>query len=218
MKKMIAIGMAVLSVGMLSACSTNSNSAKSSNSSSSASSATRHYKYYAKDMTFYCPKGTVTVNKAIPFTSKRDGKKYFVLDLTFKNTSKKAIGSGDILNNNIIAHQMNTDKSQKVDITDSNSIDSSYFSDDDTENNNKLIAIVNAQANEIMPGKTQRTLQDFLYKPNNENNDVTLSLDDQADTSNDGSEATVDPARNKIVLKMDSMQNNTLNLSDYSAN
>ncbi|MBQ0836540.1 hypothetical protein ACM640_10900 [Lactiplantibacillus plantarum] len=213
MKRMIAIGMTILSVGMFSACSTNSNSPKSSNSSShSKSNTAQHYKYYAKGKTFYGPKGTLKINKLIGYTL--DNNHYFILDITYKNTTKKEVDASDIMTPNIEARQLNKDKSQKINLNGSNSASQYYRDNNNIDDYNKFNEITDSASNSLMPEKELHTLQEFSYKLNNNENDIELSLSDPDATSDD----TVNPKKNKITIDINSIQDNSLNLNDYSTN
>lgn len=149
------------------------------------------------------------INKLIGYT--KDNNKYFILDVTFKNTSKKEQDAVDIMSPNIEAYQLNEDKSQKVHLVGGNSA-SDYYSTDDIDDYNKFNEITDSHSNKILPGKTMRTLMEFSYKLDNEKNNITFSLSDSGAVSGD----TVNPKNNKIVIKPSDIEFNSLNLNNYS--
>lgn len=209
MKKILLGSMAVLSIGVLSACSNNSSGSTSTLASSSSKKVERHYKYHSEGQSFYSDKGSMKINKLIGY--KKDNNKYFILDVTFKNTSKKQQTATDIMSPNIEAYQLNEDKSQKVHLVGSNSA-SDYYSTDNIDNYNRFNEITDSHSNKILPGKTMRTLMEFSYKLNNEKNNITFSLSDSGAVSGD----TVNPKKNKIVIKPSDIKFNSLNLNNYS--
>ncbi|GAB7171417.1 hypothetical protein [Lactiplantibacillus plantarum] len=208
MKKIVLLAGIVFSSTILAGCS-----GKSPNSSdtqtTNSSIVKNNYKYYAKDKTFYSPKGSLAINKLIGYT--KDSNNYFILDVTYKNASKKQQDATSIMSPNIEAYQLNKDKSQKVHLDGSNSA-SDYFNTDDINNYNKMNEIIDGHSNKILPGKTAHTLMEFSYKLNNSTNNITFSLSDPNATSNE----TVNPKKNQITFNAHSISYNSLNTNDYN--
>ncbi|WP_158069012.1 DUF5067 domain-containing protein [Latilactobacillus sakei] len=209
MKKTIAL-LGALTMGLLLAgCTTSSNSGTQSDNKSQQKS----YKYYASTQTFYGPNGTIKINKAIPFKdTTHNNEDSIMLDVTYKNTSKKAMNIGDLFNINIVAHQLNSDGSQNVKLSDSQDI-SGAFTTDQVDEENRINDIADQQGNELQPGKEMHTLVETGYKLDNNSKDINLSLYDPLAISD--SDKTVNPKKNKITIPMQDITANTLNLNDY---
>lgn len=208
MKRIILLaGIAFSSTILIGCSSKNTNS--SDTQTTSSSTVKNNYKYYAKGKTFYSKKGSMTINRLIGYTN--DNNNYFILDVTFKNTSKKSQDAASIMSPNVEAYQLNKDQSQKVNLDGSNSA-SDYYSSDQIDNYNRMNEITNSQSNKILPGKSVHTLMEFSYKLNNNTNAITFSLNDP----NAISKETINPKKNKVTFDASSISYNSLNLNDYS--
>mgnify|MGYP003362616115 CR=1 FL=1 len=208
MRKIILLTGILFSSTILVGCNS-ANTSQSKSETESSSTAKTKYKYYANNKSFHSNKGSLTINKLIGY--KKDGNNYFILDVTFKNTSKKQQDAANIMSPNIVAYQLNKNRSQKVNLSGSNSA-SDYYSSDDVDNYNRFNEITDSHSNKILPGKAMRTLMEFSYKLNNNKNNIVFSLNDPDATSKE----TVNPNKNKITFSASAVQYNSLNLSDYS--
>lgn len=210
MKKTVLLFSALFIGFLLSGCSSTTSSSKTQDVNNAQKG---HYKYYADKQTFYGPNGTITINKVIPFKdTNHNNESSIMLDVTYKNTSKETMSIGDLFNINIVAHQLNSEGSQNVKLSDSQDVAGAFTSNQVNEENT-INSISDRAGNDLLPGKELHTILEFGYKLDNESNDVTLSLNDPLAISD--SDQTVNPKKNKISIPMKDISSNTLNLSEY---